>query len=226
MFDFASFAGRKTREAETARIARLATVDDRSFAFDGVQIGNSWSQLHYDGLFDMPARAAADLPMVSLCFVQSRDGNTGAHNPEELGGGPTDKHLIYEGLSRVGVDAVMAGAATAEGSDTFFSVWHPQLVALCDALGLSRHPAQIVLTGRGCLDLEETLLFNVPSVPVYIIAAPAACERLEAAASRHASIEMIPMAGDDLRTPLQYLRQKRGIQRISPWRCASRVSPA
>jgi riboflavin biosynthesis pyrimidine reductase len=147
--------------------------------------------------------------------VQSRDGNTGAADPDVLGGGPTDKHLIYEGVSRVASDAVMAGAATAEGGRTFFSVWHPQIVALREALALPRHPAQIVLTGRGRIDLERTLLFNVPDVPVYVIAAPAACERLEVAVSRHDSIELVPMIADDLRTPLTYLREKRGISRIS-----------
>jgi riboflavin biosynthesis pyrimidine reductase len=213
--DFAAFAAGKARAAETANIANLETVDDRSAAFGCVQIGNAWSQEHYDGLFLLPAGARGGLPCVSLCFVQSRDGNTGAANPEVLGGGPTDKHLIYEGLSRVAADGVMAGAATAEGPDTFFSVWHPQLVALREALSLPRHPAQIVLTGRACIDLERTLLFNAPDVPVYIIAAPAACERLEAAVSRHSSIELITMTGDDLRTPLTYLRHKRGISRIS-----------
>ena len=215
MTDFAAYAAKKVREAEAAPIARLSTVEDRSAAFDCVQIGNAWTQEHYDGLFDLPLRIAADVPSISLCFVQSRDGNTGASDPDVLGGGPTDKHLIYEGLSRVAADGVMAGAATAQGTGTFFSVWHPQLVALRRALGLPRHPAQIVLTGRGCIDLERTLLFNVPDVPVYIIAAPGACERLEAAVSRRPTVELIPMHGDALRAPLIYLRQERRVGRIS-----------
>ena len=184
-YDLAAFAADKAREAAAARIARLETVDNRGAAFDCVQIGNGWTHDHYEGLFLLPARARDALPCVSLCFVQSRDGNTGADNPDALGGGPIDKHLIYEGLSRVAADAVMAGAKTAEGGRTFFSVWHPQLVALRESLGLPRHPAQIVVTGRGCVDLDRTLLFNVPDVPVYVIAAPAACERLEAAVSRY-----------------------------------------
>jgi riboflavin biosynthesis pyrimidine reductase len=213
--DFAAFAEQKTREAAAAPIARFQTIEDRSAAFGCVQIGNGWSQEHYDGLFLLPACASSELPCVSLCFVQSREGNTGAASPDALGGGPSDKHLIYEGLSRVAADGVMAGAATAEGGRTFFSVWHPQLVALRNALRVPRHPAQIVLTGRACVDLERTLLFNVPDVPVYIIAAPAACERLEAAVARQPSAELIPMHGGDLRTPLTYLRQKRAISRIS-----------
>jgi riboflavin biosynthesis pyrimidine reductase len=215
VIDFAAFAQRKTQAASTAPIAHFRTVENRSAAFGCVQIGNSWSQEYYDGLFNLPARTPGELPSVSLCFVQSQDGNTGAADPDILGGGPTDKHLVYEGLSRVAADGVMAGAATADGPETFFSVWHPQLVALRTALGLPRHPAQIVLTGRGCRDLERTLLFNVPDVPVYIIAGPAAYERLAAAASRHTAVEMVAMTGDDLRAPLAYLRYKRGISRIS-----------
>lgn len=215
MTAFGAFAEKKTRDAQSAQIARLKTLDDRSAAFDVVQIGNNWSQTLYDGLFHLPSQGPAGLPLVSLCFVQSRDGNTGAANPEELGGGPTDKHLIYEGLSRVAADGVLAGASTAEGAHTFFSVWHPELVALRTALGLPRHPAQIVLTGRGCVDLERTLLFDVPDVPVYIIAAPAGCERLRSAVSRRAWVELVPMKDDDLGPPLAYLRRERGIGRIS-----------
>jgi riboflavin biosynthesis pyrimidine reductase len=213
--DFAAFAERKTREAEAAPIVHLKTVEDRSAAFGCVQIGNAWTQEYYDGLFSLPARREDGLPSLSLCFVQSRNGNTGAANPDVLGGGPTDKHLIYEGLSRVAADGVMAGGTTAHGSGTFFSIWHPRLVALRSALGLPRHPAQVVVTGRGCIDVVRTLLFNVPDVPVYIIASPGACERLESAVSCRSAIELIPMRGNDLGTPLTYLRQKRGVNRIS-----------
>ena len=83
---------------------------------------------------------------MSLVFVQSRDGNTVADNPSTLGGGDTDKHLVYEGLSRVDADAVLAGAATARSERMVFSVWHPELVALRCSLGHRRHPAQVVVT--------------------------------------------------------------------------------
>ena len=215
MLDFAAFADGKTRQAEQAAIAHLKTSEDRSAAFDCVQIGNGWTQEYYGGLFSLPTLPPRDLPAISLCFVQSKDGNTVAPNPDVLGGGPTDKHLIYEGLSRVAADAVMAGAATVAGPETFFSVWHPQLVALREALAFPRHPAQVVLTGRGCIDLERTLLFNVPDAAVYVIAAPGACERLQAAAASRSWVELIPMHGRDLITPLTYLREKRGIRRVS-----------
>jgi riboflavin biosynthesis pyrimidine reductase len=212
---FGTFSDRKAREAESAPLTRLSTVDDRSAAFDSVQIGNGWSHDYYDGLFHLHARESENMPLVSLVFVQSRDGNTGADNPEDLGGGPVDKHLIYEGLSRVAADAVLAGAKTVGGEDTFFSVWHPELVALRSALGLPRHPAQIVVTGTGCIDLERSMLFNMPDVPVYIVSTPGACATLEHAVSRRPSMELVRMSGADLRAPLEYLRRKRGIRRIS-----------
>jgi hypothetical protein len=98
---------------------------------------------------------------------QSKDRNTGADNPDDLGGGSTDKHLIYEGLSRVAADGVLAGG-TATG-DVFFSVWHPQLVELRRTLGFPEHPAQIVVAGKGPLGLERTRLFNVPELPVFVL---------------------------------------------------------
>ena len=82
-----------------------------------------------------------------------------------LGGGETDKHLIYEGLSRVAADAVLAGAETIRGGDIVLSVWHPELVALRASLGLPRHPIQIVATLRG-LELDAACMFNVPELPV------------------------------------------------------------
>jgi riboflavin biosynthesis pyrimidine reductase len=215
VISFGAFSDRKMREAESAPLTRLFTLADRSAEFDGVQIGNAWSQTYYDGLFHLPLRAEEDVPLVSLVFVQSQDGNTGAVNPDDLGGGPVDKHLIYEGLSRVAADAVLAGAKTAEGEETFFSVWHPELVALRRELGLPRHPAQIVVTGTGCIDLERTMLFNAQDVPVYIVSTPGGCERLGHAASHRPSMELVPIQGEDLRTPFTYLRRERGIRRVS-----------
>jgi riboflavin biosynthesis pyrimidine reductase len=215
VINFAAFSDRKMREAESARLTPLLTLDDHLAAFDGLQIGNTWSQRYYDGPFHLPLRAAEDVPLVSLVFVQSQEGNTGADNPDDLGGGPVDKHLIYEGLSRVGVDAVLAGAKTAEGEETFFSVWNSQLAALRRELGLPRHPAQIVVTGTGCIDLERSMLFNVPDVPVYVVSTPGGCKRLAHAASRRPSVELVPMQGKDLRAPLAYLRRERRIRRVS-----------
>ena len=109
-------------------VRRLVTLEDCHDAFPVTGIGNAWSREHFDGPFHVFA-APPDRPAISLVFVQTRDGNTGAPNPENLGGGPTDKHLIYEGLSRVAADAVLAGASSV-GHSVFFTIDQPELVAL------------------------------------------------------------------------------------------------
>ena len=160
-FDFEEFASRKTREATRASIERLSTVFDESDHARVWGVGNAWSRMHYDGDFGLLTQGN-DATAMSLVFVQSKDGNTGG-DPGALGGGATDMHLIYEGLSRVAADAVLAGARSV-GAENVFSVWHPELVALRASLDLPRHPAQIVVSGRGRLNFDA-LLFNVPEVP-------------------------------------------------------------
>jgi riboflavin biosynthesis pyrimidine reductase len=210
---FDRFAERKAREAERAQIYPLHTVEDRSGGRGLREVGNEWTRQYYDGgfhLFDPPELG----PAISLVFVQSREGNTGAANPEDLGGGDTDRHVMYEGLSRVAADAVLAGAKTAEG-EVFFSVWHPEIVRLREALGLPRHPAQIVVTGRGCLDVDRTLMFNAAEAPVYVLGSAIACAELAVAASTRSWVHLIPMEDDDVAIGLAHLRDRFGIKRVS-----------
>ena len=131
---FDNFVRRKEREAVEAGLPPYAKVFDARPA-GALAIGNGWTRKLFDGDFYVSPPPDAALPACSLVFVQSADGNTGAPNPSTLGGGETDKHLIYEGLSRVAADAVMAGAGTARGGRTIFSVWHPELVRLRAAIG-------------------------------------------------------------------------------------------
>jgi riboflavin biosynthesis pyrimidine reductase len=212
---FRSFCERKTREAISAPLMPLRTIDDQSAALATQAIANAWTREHYDGAFHLPKEGAIGAaPFVSLVFVQSRDGNTGTDNPEELGGGPLDKHLIYEGLSRVAVDAVLAGAKTAGDENTFFSVWHPELVALRGALGLARHPTQIVVTGTGHINPETSRVFNVPEVSIFVVAGPVGYRALERATADRSWVQLVPMT-DDLRRPLEDLNRVHGIRRIS-----------
>ncbi len=211
---FLEFAERKAREAEHAAISPLVTLERGGLERDLRGIGNQWTRRQYDGDFDLFPPPAA-LPAISLVFVQSRSGNTGSERPDELGGGPTDKHLIYEGLSRVAADAVLAGAATATGTNVFFSVWHPELVALRRGLGLPRHPAQVVVSGHGRVDVEGTLLFNVPEVSVFVIAGTICRDRCADAFARRPWITVVPLAQDGLGAALAHLRGEHGIQRIS-----------
>jgi riboflavin biosynthesis pyrimidine reductase len=152
---------------------------------------------------------------VSLVFVQSRDGNTVADDPAQLGGGETDTHLIYEGLSRVDVDAVLAGASTARDGNVVFSVWHPELVALRQQLAGNRHPAQIVVTATADLPLADGLLFTTSELRVFIVAPSRTAAGVRMRIREQPWIDVID-AGDPLSmtAALRALRD-RGIGRIS-----------
>jgi len=156
-----------------------------------------------------------DLPLTNLVFVESQEGNTGADDPSSLGGGDTDKHLIYEGLSRVDADAILAGASTANGDELIFSVWHPELVALRRELGRARHPAQVVVSSRSALRIEQALLFQEPSLPVYLITTSDAVASLQLQVRTHPWIHVID-GGQPLsmRRALRDLK-KRGINTVS-----------
>ena len=193
---FADIASKKTRAALTATLPPYETAREAGFP-GAVPVANDWSRAMFDGPF-LVSPARDDRPSCSLVFVQSADGNTGARDPGDLGGGDTDKHLIYEGLSRVAADAVLAGAETIRSGNVILSVWHPELVALRASLGKPRHPIQVVATLRG-LDLDAGLLYNLPEIPVIMITVAAARERMTAALQSRPWIRVIEMtAPDDL----------------------------
>jgi riboflavin biosynthesis pyrimidine reductase len=211
---FAEFERQKTRAAAEAPIHPLTTTDTGPTRAHLRGIGNDWTRTFYDGdfrLFDAPA----DRPAISLVFVQSRDGNTGAANPAGLGGGPTDTHLLYEGLSRVAADAVLAGAGSAAGRTAFFSVWHPELTALRKQLGLPRHPAQVIVSQDGRVDADRTLLFNVPDVPVFVLAGSQCRDRCRSHFEQRPWVTVIPLESGGLTDALTRLRCEHGITRIS-----------
>ena len=209
---FADLARRKTREATAATLPALQTVEGGATnELDAV--GNRWTRRLFDGDFYL-SKVTRDIPATGLVFVQSRDGNTGARNPSSLGGGETDKHLIYDGLSRVAANGVLTGAETIRGSQVIFSVWHPELVALRAAMGLPRHPIQIVAT-LGALKFDDTLLFNVPELPVIVISTAVWVERMKEELARRPWIRTITMPQpDDLPGAFRRLRSM-GVARIS-----------
>ena len=212
---FAEVVRRKTREATAAMLPALQTVEGGApndlDALDAV--GNRWTRQLFDGDFYL-SKVTRDIPATGLVFVQSRDGNTGARNPSSLGGGETDKHLIYDGLSRVAANGVLAGAETIRGSQVVFSVWHPELVELRAAMGLPRHPIQIVAT-LGGLKFDDTLLFNVPELPVIVISTAVWVERMKEELVRRPWIRTVAMAQPDgLPSAFRKLRSM-GVARIS-----------
>jgi len=178
-------------------------------------IGNTWSHALFDGDFYRSAYVNVDTPVTNLVIVESREGNTGADDPATLGGGQSDKHLIYEGLSRVDTDAVLAGATTARGDELILSVWHPELVALRRNLGRTRHPAHVIVSSRSALHIETALMFQVPEIPVYLVTTSDAASSLRLHVATRPWIQVID-GGQPLsmRTALGELRS-RGIETIS-----------
>lgn len=189
----------------------LTTIEDCSERWPLIGIGNDWSREHYDGPFHVFA-APPDRPAISLVFVQTRDGNTGADNPADLGGGPTDKHLLYEGLSRVAADAVLAGASSVSKS-VFFTVNHPEMIALRLELGLPRHPAQMVMSNDGHFDLDARI-FTTPDVPVFLLAGDRCMAKFAREIATRPWITMLRL-GADLPAVFARLRSEHGIGRIS-----------
>ena len=173
-------------------------------------IGNTWSRMLFDGDFYRSTYVNLDIPVTNLVIVESQEGNTGAHDPATLGGGQTDKHLIYEGLSRVDVDAVFAGATTARSDELVFSVWHPELVALRRDFGRTRHPAQVIVSSRSALHIETALMFQVPEIPVYLVTTSDAASSLRLQVATRPWIEVID-GGQPLsmRRALRQLRMRR-----------------
>ena len=205
-------AARKIREASTARIERLTTIVDTCAGTVRRGIGNAWSRWHFGGDLRLVGPKAGE-SAVTLVFIQTKDGNTAGVDPATFGGGATDKHLIYEGLSRVAADAVLSGAGSLH-PDAFFSVWHPELVSLRLSLGLPRHPAQVIVSKRGRFDVD-TLVFNVPEVPVFLIAGAECVARHAAALRARPWIRVVHSDDDDLRPVLEQLRTGDGLRRIS-----------
>lgn len=212
-----AYTARKEAEAVAARLEPWKTDLDAREAVGGrlTAIGNAWSRELFDGDFYLSPIASGDeRPSTSLVFVQSRDGNTVAKDPSALGGGETDKHVIYEGLSRVAADAVMAGAETIRGGTIVFSVWHPELVQLRTALGLPRHPIQVVAT-LGRLNLGEGRLFNTPDLRVVIVTVASCGDELRRGLAERPWIRTIVMDGrNDLPRAFRELRQM-GVERLS-----------
>jgi riboflavin biosynthesis pyrimidine reductase len=206
------FAARKTRAAREAVLEPFLTkVESPPSGLEA--IGDAWTCRIFDGPF-YQSPAPADLPACNLVIVQSRDGNTGAEDPSVLGGGATDKHLIYEGLSRAAADAVVAGSTTVGGGDLMFSVWREEFVAMRRALGLPRHPAQVVFTSRG-VDLDSGLLYNSPELRVVVVTTDRGVEQMRRQLAARPWIDVVSMAErEDIAPAFAELRQ-RGLSRLS-----------
>lgn len=211
--EWKAFQSRQRNAARRAHIPGFRTVEDRSSRFDLTSTGNQWTFRLYDGPFYFQPPRRRSSPVIGAVFVQSRDGNTVAENPQTLGGGSTDEHLIFNGLSRVAADAVLAGAKTVLGSQRVFSLWHPQLVALRKKLGKPRHPVQMIATSSGSLNIERELIFNVPSIPVAILTSFAGASKLDPSIKSRPWIHLF--AGATWQERLDAAANQMGLHQIS-----------
>lgn len=204
---YAALEERRARAA-AAPLARVRTIEDHSQAFPLRRIGDAWSEARFDGPFyETPPDGGLSTGVI---FVRSRDGNTTTRNPSAFGGGAVDEHLVYEGLSRVAVDAVLAGAGTLH-PDALFTVWRAELVELRRRLGLPRHPAQVVMSAEGRVGPDDVLLFNLPDVPVYVLTSSRGRDRLLASLERRPW--MAAIVGSSLREQFAALTRA-GVRRI------------
>ena len=211
---FDEYCRARERAAAAAVLPPYRTVAVDVQLGDFHAIGNAWSRRLFDGNFYRTPRKE-DIPVTNLVFVQSRDGNTGADDPSTLGGGDTDKYLIYEGLSRVDADAVLSGATTARGDELVFSVWHPEMVALRRQLGRRRHPAQVIVSSRSAPRIETALMFQEPEIPVFLVTSSDAASSLRLRVATRPWIQVID-AGQPLsmRAAMRELKA-RGIETVS-----------
>ena len=212
---FETYCQRREKEALSVALSGFYTIEQAPAGYGLVGLGNDWTRRLFDGDFYRIRGGLGDLPEINLVFVQSRDGNTVADNPSTLGGGDTDKHLVYEGLSRVDADAVLAGATTARSERMVFSLWHAELVALRRSLGHPRHPAQVIITDGGDLPVERGLMFAEPTLPVYLITKSPVVASLRARLHDRPWVEVVD-AGNPVSLPaaMRHLRQ-RGMRVIS-----------
>jgi riboflavin biosynthesis pyrimidine reductase len=93
-------------------------------------------------------------------------------------------------------------------------VWHPELVSLRQQIGLPRHPAQIVMSNEGRLNLDARL-FNVPGVPVFLLAAGQALEKFGNAFADRPWVTVIPLSDARPVDAFARLRNEYAVSRIS-----------
>jgi riboflavin biosynthesis pyrimidine reductase len=209
---FSSFVAKKTNAAATARPSPFVTTLERHLE-QLLPVVTPWSRTAFGGPFYV-RHPGPRMPSCSLVFVRSADGNTGADDPAALGGGATDFHVVYEGLSRVLADGVLVGARTVHSGSQVFSVWHPEMVELRRAAGLPRHPTQIVATQRG-LDLRRGLIFNAPDVPVILLSQPEGVRAMTPELAPRPWIRAIVLADPAELAPAFEELRAAGIRRIS-----------
>jgi riboflavin biosynthesis pyrimidine reductase len=73
----------------------------------------------------------------------------------------------------------------------------------------------VIVSQDGRVDADRTLLFNVPDVPVFVLAGSQCRERCRSHFSQRPWVTVIPLEPDGLTAALTRLRREHGITRIS-----------
>ncbi|MEP7356126.1 MAG: dihydrofolate reductase family protein [Anaerolineales bacterium] len=165
-------------------------------------------------------------PTVYANFVSTLDGVVSLSIPGQAGGGPIsggNQHdRLVMGLLRAAADAVIVGAGTVR--DVGRHLWtagfaYPPLAAafgeLRAALGLERHPLNVLVTGSGNIDLER-LRLQEEQVPVLITTTAAGARRLAAGPLPH-GVELAVLSESGPLSPraiLAEVTRRRPSQRI------------
>lgn len=221
--EFKKFCRHKEAQAREAVIPGFMLVENRARSFRNIaRIGSQQTNALFGGHFYASATSQPELPSTNVVFVRSNDGNTGEDNPGNLGAGETDHKALYEGLSRVHADAVAAGASTIRSNDgspvrVFFSVWRDEMVKLRQSLGKPRHPAQIIISGRGEIDMSKSLIFNGPAdVRVFVLTTDRGFDALLPQASRREQVILVRTGDElDLKAGFETLKKDYGISAVS-----------
>ncbi len=208
---FKDYAERKTRRAASVETPGVITLEDRTDQFEVEKLEHPVIERFWGGPFYYSKKAHdSKLPVVNLVFVEDKNGNTGSDEPWNLGGGETD-FMIYEGASRVHVDAIIAGSKTAEG--IVLSTWHPDLLKFrTEVLKKPAFATNVLTTERGELDIENELIFNNPELQVVILTGDSGKAKLEPKIG-HRSWVHVESSGEksDLRKGMMILKEKYGV---------------
>lgn len=153
------------------------------------------------GRLDLPLRP--DRPYVMGNFVTTLDGVVSLNEPGQAGGGEisgfNEHDRMVMGLLRAVAGAVVVGAGTLRAVPR--QLWtaeyvYPKLAhaygALRRRVGYSEPPLNVIVTGRGELDLDLPV-FRSADVPVLIVTTQQGAERLH---DHPPTVQVAALAGD------------------------------
>lgn len=176
--------------------------------FPTSRAGQAPTDIYDDVLF--PA-GRGDRPYVALNMVSTVDGKTTIDEGRQPGpiGSPVDRQLM--GRLRIGVDAVMRGAATVRKSPYYPGVPEDLEHRRIDR-GLERQPLVIIVTASGDVPFDAPIFQEAPRRP--LIVAPT---KAKDALSKREDVADTLFVGDDevhLPVAMKQLYDEYGIRRV------------